>query len=116
MSPNDIVHFIPGSTVDDFFFFGFMGGLVSYAWYLFNARNDSKNHLGFAAGIYGVFLSGCLGGLLAIAVDRAIEISIIVGLVNQVLYLAIIRSVKNGGIWTAIKEVLLTYLTKGGKV
>jgi len=116
MNTNDVVHFISGSTVDDFFFFGFIGGLVSYAWYLFNARNDSKNHLGFWAGICGVFLSGCLGGLLAIAIDRAIELSIIVGLVNQVLYLAIMRSVKNGGLWTAIKEVILTYLTKGGKV
>lgn len=116
MEAQDLVHFIPGSMVDDFFFFGFAGGLVSYAWYLFNARNDSRNHLGWLAGLYGVFLSGCLGGLLAIAIDRAIELSIVVGLVNQVLYLAIVRSVKNGGFAKAIKEVLLTYLTKGAKV
>lgn len=113
MQAQDLIHFIPGSMVDDFFFFGFAGGFVSYAWYLFTSHNDPHNHIGFWAGIYGVFLSGCLGGLMAIAVDRAIELSIIVGLVNQVLYLAIVRSVKNGNLAKAIKEVLLSYLTAG---
>ena len=110
----NLVNLIPGSMVDDFFFFGFMGGIVSYAWYLFASQNEKQqNHIGFWVGLYGSFLSGCLGGLLAVAIDRAIEISSIVGLVNQVLYLAIIKSVKNGGIGKAIKEVVLLYLTGG---
>ncbi len=114
-----LVYFLPNSMVDDFFVFGFLGGLVSYAWYLFTSRHDPKNHLGILAGIYGVLLSGCLGGLLAIAIDRAIEISIFVGLLNQILYLAIIRSVKNDGFVSALKEIIISLLTgglkKGGK-
>ncbi len=108
-----IINIIPATYVDDFFVFGFLGGLVSYAWYLFTSRRDERNHLSILAGIYGVFLSGCLGGLLAIAIDRSIEISIIVGLLNQILYISIIRSVKNDGFIKALKEVLISLLTGG---
>lgn len=111
----NIVNFVPNSLIDDYFFWGFIGGLVSYAWYLLNSRKDPKNHLSKIAGIYGVILSGCMGGLLAIAADHTITLSIIVGLTNQFVYLAIIRSVKNNGFINAVKEVLLTYLTKGVK-
>ncbi|MCL5126207.1 MAG: hypothetical protein M1511_17240 [Deltaproteobacteria bacterium] len=88
---------------------------MSYAWYLYSSRNDKRNHMSILAGIYGVFLSGCLGGLLAIAVDRSIQLSIIVGLVNQILYLTVIRSVKNGGFTRALKEILINLLTGGAK-
>lgn len=112
---SNIVSFIPNSLVDDFATFGFLGGAVGYAWYLFTARNDPKNHLHWIVGIYGVFLSGCLGALLAIAVDRSIELSIIVGLVNQLLYMAIVRSVKSEGFLKVLKQVLISMLTGGIK-
>lgn len=112
---NQIINLIPGSFVDDFAVFGFLGGAIGYAWYLFTARNDPKNHLHFFVGIYGVFLSGCLGALLAIAVDKSIELSIVVGLVNQLLYMAIVRSVKSNAFLKVLKEVLISFLTGGLK-
>ena len=79
--------------VDDFFIFGFLGGVVSYAYYLFTTKNDPKNHLNGFAGLYGTFLSGCVGGLLAVVFDRAIELSILVGLLNQIIYMAFLIAI-----------------------
>jgi hypothetical protein len=110
----DIFHFLPNSPIDDFFMFGFMGGVVGYLYYLLTARHDKNNHLSFLIGIYGTILSGALGGLLAIVFDRDIRLSIIVGLLNQLLYMAMVRSAKDGHFLNVIKEVLIRYLT-GGK-
>lgn len=107
------MHFIPNSLLDDFFFFGFIGGIVSYAWYLWVERNDPTNHMSFVAGLYGTFLSGCVGGLLAIVFDRAIELSIVVGLMNQVIYMAFLKSAKSGKFFEVLKELLVRYLTGG---
>lgn len=111
--PN-IFHIVPNSLIDDFFIFGAIGGIVGYAWYLLSARNDPKNHLSIAIGIYGTILSGALGGLLAIVFDRNIAVSIIVGLLNQIIYMALVRSAKSDNFWKVIKEVLVRYLS-GGK-
>lgn len=110
-----LINVLPNTMVDDFAFFGFLGGMVGYAWYLFTNRYDPKNHMNVFVGIYGVLLSGCLGALLAVAVDRSIALSVIVGLVNQVLYIAIIRSVKNKNFLEGLRQILINLLTAGIK-
>src|SRR5690348_6618905 len=100
MDDPHFITIIPNSAVDDFFFFGFIAGIVGYLWYIYSSRNDPKNHLNWAVGMYGTILSGALGGLLAIVFDRNIKISIIVGLLNQLIYMALIRSAKSGDFWT----------------
>lgn len=112
---NQLIYILPQSLVDDFFIFGFLGGIVSYAWYLFVERNDPSNHMGLGAGIYGVFLSGCVGGLLAVIFDKAIELSILVGLFNQVIYMAFLKSAKRGKFFEVLKDVLIRYLSGGTK-
>ena len=106
---------IPESYIDDFFMFGFTAGMIGYLYYLYSARHDPKNHLSWIIGLYGTILSGALGGLLAIVFDRSIEVSIIVGLLNQLIYMALVRSARNGDFWKVIKEVLLRYLSGGTK-
>lgn len=101
--------------LDDFFVFGFIGGTVSYAWYLFVERNDPSNHMSLVAGIYGIFLSGAVGGLLAIIFDKAIELSIAVGLLNQIIYMSFLKSAKSGKFLEVLKDVLIRYLTGGTK-
>lgn len=107
-----LITVIPNSMVDDFFFFGFLGGIISYAYYLFTSRND-KEHLNGLAGLYGTFLSGCVGGLLAVVFDRAIELSILIGLLNQFIYMALLKSAKSGKFFEVLKDILLKYLTAG---
>lgn len=109
----DFIKILPNEPLDDFFVVGFIAGIVGYAYYLYIERDDPKNHLGLFTGIYGVFLSGCVSGLLAVVFDKALEVSIIVGLFNQLIYMAIVRAAKTGQFWDAIKEVLLRYLTAG---
>lgn len=110
-----LINLLPNSAVDDFFFFGFLAGAVGYLYYVYTNKDDPKNHLKFAIGLYGMFLSAFIGGLLAIVFDRSIEVSILVGLLNQLIYMALIKSAKSGDFWGVIKEVLIRYLT-GGKV
>lgn len=114
METENLVSIIPNSMVDDFFIFGFTAGMLSYAYYLFTNRNDPNNHVSVAAGFYGTILSGALGGLLAIVFDRSIALSIIVGLLNQVIYMAFLKSAKSGKFWEVFKDMLVKYLT-GGK-
>jgi hypothetical protein len=109
----DFIKIIPNSPIDDFFFWGFIAGIIGYLYYVYVSRNDPKNHLNAIAGIYGTILSGSLGGLLAIVFDKNIAVSIIVGLLNQLIYMALIRSVKSGDFWQVVKEVLIRYLTAG---
>lgn len=108
-----LIHIIPNTMIDDFFFFGFLGGIVSYAYYLFTNRNDPHNDINGIAGLYGTLLSGSVGGLLAIVFDRAIELSILIGLLNQIIYMAIIKSAKSGKFFDVLKDILLKYLTAG---
>ena len=112
---NQLIFLLPNSMVDDFFVFGFLGGMVSYAWYLFVERNDPNNHMSIMAGIYGIFLSGCVGGLLAIVIDKAIELSVLIGLLNQVVYMSFLKSAKNGKFLDVLKEVVIRYLSGGTK-
>jgi hypothetical protein len=112
---NQLISILPNSLVDDFFIFGFIGGIVSYMWYLYVERNDPSNHMSFTAGIYGTFLSGCVGGLLAIIFDKAIELSILVGLLNQIIYMSFLKAAKSGKFLTVLKDVLIRYLTAGTK-
>lgn len=111
----DIFNFLPGSSIDDFFMFGFIAGCVGYLYYIYSERNDPKNHLKWVIGLYGTILSGALGGLLAIVFDRNIAVSILVGLLNQLIYMALVRSAKSGDFWKVAKEVLIRYLTGGSK-
>lgn len=111
--PN-FINLIPNTPVDDFFFFGFIGGIVSYAYYLFLNRNEKTNQsMGLMIGIYGTLLSGCIGGLLAVVFDRAIELSIIVGLLNQIIYMALVKSAKNDHFWQILRDILIKFLTVG---
>lgn len=110
MTPH-LINIIPNTLIDDFFFFGFLGGIIGYASYLLKVSKDKhQDKVEWITGIYGVFLSGCVGGLLAIVFDKAIEVSILVGLLNQVIYLALIKSAKNDRIWQALKEVAVKVL------
>lgn len=113
-SEPNLIHILPNTCLDDFFFFGFVAGVVGYAYYLFVEKNDAKNHLHWIIGLYGAILSGSLGGLLAIVFDRNIAISILVGLLNQLIYMGLVRSVKGGNFTKVLKEILVRYLT-GGK-
>ena len=115
MQYEQLITILPNSLVDDFFVFGFAGGVISYAWYLFVERNDPTNHMSLVAGMYGTFLSGCVGGLLAIVFDKAIELSIIIGLLNQVIYMAFLKSAKSGKFFDVLKDVVVRYLTGGQK-
>lgn len=110
-----IINFLPNMMIDDFFVFGFLAGVVGYAWYLYSSRNDPKNHLNWVIGAYGTILSGAMGGLLAIVFDKNIGVSILVGLLNQLIYMALIRSAKSGDFWKVAKEVLIRYLSGGSK-
>lgn len=107
---------LPNNPIDDFFLWGFVSGLVGYAYFLYTERNDTtkeKRKVGFIASLYGVFLSGCVGGLLAIVFDRSYQISIVVGLLNQLIYLALVKAAKSGNFVAVIKEILVQYLTAG---
>lgn len=108
-----LINFIPDTMIDDYFFFGFLGGTIGYLWYWFTNHTDPKNHIHAIAGIYGTLLSGLLGGLLAIVFDKAIEVSIVVGLLNQLIYMALMKSARSNDMWGVIKEVLVRYLTGG---
>lgn len=112
--PSQIVYFIQDSFLDDFFLFGFVSGIVGYLYYVYVSKNDPNNHVSRVAGVYGTLLSGALGGLLAIVFDRNYGISILVGLFNQLIYMALLQSAKSKNFWSAIKEVIIKYLT-GGK-
>ena len=115
MTPTpQLINIIPNTMIDDFFIFGFIGGVVGYMYYLYTSRDDPGNHLKVWIAMYGLLVSGLLGGLLAIVFDRAIELSIVVGLLNQLIYMAFIRAVKSGDYWKVVKEVLVRYLTGGG--
>ena len=112
-STMDIIKFVPGTLIDDFFTFGFIGGLVGYAYYIFSTR-EMKNHLiSFWAVLYGILISGMLGGLLAIVFDRSLELSILVGLFNQILFLTITKAVARGEFWAVMRELLIKLLTAG---
>lgn len=110
MTYPDLINIIPNTFVDDFFFFGFAAGMVGYAWYWFTNRDDKKNHVSVVAGFYGVFLSGCVGGLLAIVFDRNIGLSILIGLLNQLIYMGMLKAAKNGDLAGVFKELLIRYL------
>ena len=112
-NPIQILNFIPDSFIDDYFFFGFFAGIIGYLYYLFTNRHDPKNHLNFIAGFYGMILSGALGGMLAIVFDRSYEVSILVGLLNQLIYMALLRSIKSNQFWKVIREVMIKYITMG---
>ena len=101
--------------VDDFFLFGFAGGIFSYLWYLKVEMNDPKNHMSIWAGIYGTFLSGGIGGLLAIVFDKAIALSVLVGFLNQIIYMSFLKAAKSGKFSSVLREVLIRYLTGGSK-
>lgn len=109
--PEQLIHVIPNSYIDDFFLVGYISGMVGYAWYLYTNKNDPKNHISIFAGFYGTILSGALGGLLAIAIDRSYAISIIVGLLNQLIYMALLRSARSKVFWEAIRDVFIKYIT-----
>lgn len=109
----DFIQLIPNTLIDDFFFFGFIGGLVGHAYYILSTRNMKNHIISFGVAAYGIIISGLLGGLLAIVFDRSLELSILVGLLNQILFLSIIKAVAKGEFWTAIKEVLIKLLTAG---
>ena len=110
---DQLINVIPNTMIDDYFFFGFVGGIVGYLYYLLATREmpNHKTHVGIA--IYGVIVSGLLGGLLAIVFDRSIELAIIVGLLNQVMFLTIVKAVAAGEFWVVIKEILIKLLTGG---
>lgn len=110
---NQLITIIPNTMIDDFFFFGFLGGIVSYAYYLFTNKSDPNNDISGIAGFYGTLLSGCVGGLLAIVFDRAIELSILIGLLNQIIYMTFIKSAKSGKFFEVLKDILIKYLTAG---
>jgi hypothetical protein len=110
-----IISIIPNSLVDDFFVFGFIGGIVGYAYYIFAIKDMIHHKTSFWFGMYGLIVSGMLGGLLAIVFDRSIELAILVGLLNQILFLSITRAVMQGDFWAVIKEVLVKLLTGGTK-
>lgn len=110
----DIFNFIQNSPIDDFFCFGFLGGVIGYLYYRFTSKSDDGNHLNLLIGLYGTILSGSLGGLLAIVFDKDIRLSIVVGLLNQMIYMALVRSAKSDDVWKVIRDVLVRYLT-GGK-
>lgn len=108
-----LINVIPGTLVDDFFFFGFLGGFVGYAYYTFVTKNHHVMDKNIFVMLYGLIISGCLGGLLAIVFDRSIELSILVGLLHQFLYLSIIRLTETGEGWGTIKQILIKLLTAG---
>lgn len=117
MINDEFFKFVPNNLVDDYFIWGFISGAVGYAYYLFTSGADGKHPITrtFLATVYGIFLSACVGGLLAIVIDRAYQISIIVGLLNQIIYVAMLRAGATGDFWNAIKDILLQYLTAGTK-
>lgn len=108
----DFIRFVPGTIIDDFFFFGFVGGIVGHMYYFFSMRGQNT-HVSFWVALYGIIVSGLLGGLLAIVFDRSIEVSILVGLLNQVVFLAMTKAVIKGDFWKVFKEILIKLLTGG---
>lgn len=111
---NNLVNVIPSSLIDDFFVAGFIGGFVGFLAYHYTNQNNPKNHIRFFSGLYGAFLSGCVGGLLAVVFDRSIELAIMVGLFEQFIYLAVLKSSRSGKFFEALKEIIIKLLT-GGK-
>lgn len=110
----EYVRILPNTMIDDFFLFGFLAGIIGYAVYLYTNKDDPKNHVSVVSGLYGTFLSGCVGGMLAIVFDNCIEVSIVVGFLNQIIYMALLKAAKNGSFWPVIKEIVIRLLT-GGK-
>ena len=113
---NDFPTLLPNTMIDDYFIWGFISGFIGYLYYLYSSRNDPDNHLHWMIGLYGTILTGSLGGLLAIVIDRRIEISIIVGLTANLIYMGIVRAGKSNQFFTAMREVLIRYLTGGNKL
>lgn len=93
-----------------YFSWGFLSAVVSYLYYQLVV--DKIKQKPFQV-LYGLFLSGCVGGLLAVVFDRSIAVSIIIGFVHQVLYTAILKTAKGGKLFEVIKEILVKYLTAG---
>jgi hypothetical protein len=115
-NPN-LINVIQNSCIDDFFFFGFISGILGDLIYRLavKQKDDKLTFSAVIVSLYGTILSGALGGLLAIVFDKDIRISILVGLLNQIIYNGMIRSVKSGNFWLIIKELLIKILT-GGKI
>ncbi len=111
----EFISVIPKSMVDDFFMVGFASAFIGYLYYLYLFRHDPKNQIGFLLGIYGAFLSGCIGGMLAIVFDKALELSIVVGLFSQIIYMALLKSIRGKKFFEIVREILVKYLTAGTK-
>lgn len=91
---------------------------MSYLYYrLINKERktdpNTQSDRSFWIALYGTVLSGCVGGLLAIVFDRAIELSILVGFLHHILYTSIIKSAKDDHFLSVLKEILIKYLTAG---
>lgn len=89
----DTIREIPLIT---FFLFGFLGGLVGKAFvYFIKIENENAS---IRSGIYyavGITLSGLMGGLLAIVIDKQIQFSIVVGIFTEFVYLLFLRKIRN---------------------
>lgn len=108
-----LITILPHSLVDDFFFFGFLGGAVGYAYYIWATRNHPKATVSIPVVVYGLLVSGALGGLLAIVFDRSIELSILVGLLHQFVYLSLVKITESGQGWETLKQIVIKLLTAG---
>lgn len=112
MTP-EIIHWIPNSLIDDFFVAGFIGGFIGFLAYHYTNLNNPNNHIRLFSGMYGAFLSGCVGGLLAVVFDRSIELAILVGLLEQFIYLAVVKSSRSGKFFETLRDIVIRLLTAG---
>ncbi|MFA5395891.1 MAG: hypothetical protein WC346_07790 [Methanogenium sp.] len=78
-----------------YFLFGFLGGLIgkafSYFWKIEHENGGIKSNVYYAIGI---LLSGLMGGLLAIVIDKRIELSITVGIFTDLFYTVFLKKIK----------------------
>ena len=79
-----------------YFLAGFIGGLIgkafAYFWKFENNESDIIHSNRYYA--IGIFLSGLMGGLLAIVVDQRIEFAILVGIFTDIAYTIFIKRIK----------------------
>lgn len=93
-------------SIDQYFLYGFGSAMVSYLYYTLVATHN-KEHMPVWQGIYGTIISGFVGGFMAMALDRSIYLSIVVGFMHQIIYMAMIKTGTNKRFFSVLSEMIV---------
>jgi len=99
-------------SISDFFFWGFVSGLVGYGVYL---MMDYKKQMTIDNRMLmhplGLILNGLMAGLFAIVFDHSIERSILIGALFIFIFPGLLELIKSGKIKAVIEKIILDIFT-----